>query len=63
MIADIYRHRAADLRAKARSEESEPIKRQLENLAQYYLLMAEQAERSKSAARSMHSRPTESTSP
>ena len=45
MIANVYRRRAADLRAKACSEESEPIKRQLENLVQYYLLMAEQAER------------------
>ena len=49
MIADVYRHRVADLRAKACSEESKSIKRQLENLAQYYLLLAELSERKSGA--------------
>lgn len=45
MNAEQYRRQAAQLRAKARGEESRSVRDELESLAQCYLLLAEQSDR------------------
>jgi hypothetical protein len=42
---DIYRAKAGEIRAKSAEEHSQPIKAELEALAQAYLRLAEEAER------------------
>lgn len=45
MDAEQYMRRAAQLRAKARGEESRSVRDELESLAQCYVLLAEQSDR------------------
>ena len=45
MNAEQYKQQAAQLRAKARAEESPSVRTELENLADCYLLLAQHSEK------------------
>jgi hypothetical protein len=45
MNAEQYRQQAAQLRAKARAEERQSVRTELENLADCYLLLAQHSEK------------------